>query len=61
MTTLLLACFASLYAAAMARPVSALGTGVLDGQVPKQPLQKDLDARLPSARHLIQRGPNAAF
>jgi chemotaxis protein MotB len=32
MTTLLLACFASLYAAAMARPVSALGTGVLDGQ-----------------------------
>jgi chemotaxis protein MotB len=32
MTTLLLACFASLYAAAMARPVSALGTGLLDGQ-----------------------------
>ena len=32
MTTLLLAVFASLYAAAMARPVSALGTGVLDGQ-----------------------------
>lgn len=34
MTTLLLACFASLYAAAMARPVSALGTGLLDGQGP---------------------------
>jgi chemotaxis protein MotB len=32
MTTLLLACFASLYAAAAARPVSALGTGLLDGQ-----------------------------
>jgi chemotaxis protein MotB len=32
MTTLLLAVFASLYAAAMARPVSALGTGLLDGQ-----------------------------
>jgi chemotaxis protein MotB len=48
MTTLLLAVFASLYAAAMARPVSALGTGVLDGQG-RAPLVASLPTPAPEA------------
>jgi chemotaxis protein MotB len=48
MTTLLLAIFAGLYAAAMSRPVSALGTGVLDGQG-RAPLVAAAPASAPDA------------